>query len=231
MRPGAFGSAATKLLNNKVELTVDAELGSVWRETPRAVLEGGSVDSVTSHLFGVMLGHRLITDTGFQVRRLRLGEQMGGSPQATQALAWVGADFALWTNFAHEASGQTLDEDLLRPTYLADSAVIAYRHYELWGETNTMFSDRMSLANRASIDELSIVARKALAHGRLAVEAHAGGGRDWVRELFLSRVGGSLWIAPTSRSRLSLSFDLSKESTRALSGQRRSGWMTYHVDL
>ncbi len=231
LRPGAFGSAATKLLNNRIELTVDGELGSVWRETPRAVLEGGNVDSVTSHVFGILFGHRLITDTGVQVRRLRIAEQMDGSPQATQALAWIGADFALWTDFAHEASGQTLDDDLLRPTYLADSVVVAYRHYELWGATNTLFSDRMSLANRASIDEVSIVARKALARGRLAIAANAGGGRDWVRDLFLSRVGGSLWIAPSSRSRLSLSFDVSKESTRALSGERRTGWMTYHVDL
>lgn len=231
LRPGAFGSAATKLLNNQIELTIDGELGSVWRETPRAVLEGGNVDSLTSHVFGVLLGHRLVIDTGFQLRRLRLEEQMDGSPQATQALVWAGADFALWTDFAHEASGQTLDDDLLRPTYLADSVVVAYRHYELWGETNPMFNDRMSLANRASIDEVSIIARKALARGRFAVSAQAGGGRDWVRELFLSRVGGSLWIAPSSRSRLSVSFDLAKESTRALSGERRSGWMTYHVDL
>lgn len=231
IQPGGFGSVATQLLGGHVELRLDAELGSVWRETPRAVLEGGSVDSVTSHFFGVLLGHRLVTDTGVQLRRLQLDPTMAGTANAMQALLWTGADLALWTDFSSQATGESLDDDLLRPTYLADSVVAAYRHYELWGESNTMFSDRMSMANRASIDELSMVARKAIADGRVAVEAHAGGGRDWARQLFISRAGGSIWIAPTTRSRLSLSVDLVKESARALQGERRSGWMTYHVDL
>jgi len=231
MRPGAFGSAGTKLAGGAFQFGIDAELGSVWRETPRAVLEGGNVDSTTAHFYGVLLGHRLVTDTGAQVRRLRLDETMAGTPNATQALIWTGADLALWTNFASQATGESLDDDLLRPTYLADSVVVSYRHYELWGASNAMFDRRMSLADRASIDEVSFVARKAILDGRIALEARAGGGRDWIRALFLSRAGGALWIAPTSRSRLSISFDLAKESTRALTGERRSGWMTYHVDL
>ncbi len=231
MQPGAFGSVATKLLDGHVELKIDAELGSVWRETPRAVLEGGSVDSTTAHVFGVLFGRRLVTDSGVQLRRLELDPTMTGTPNATQALVWTGADLVLWTDFSSQATGESLDDDLLRPTFLADSAVLSYRHYELWGESNEMFVNRMSMANRASIDELSFVARKAIFSGRIAAELHVGGGRDWVRELFLSRAGGSLWIAPTTRSRLSVSVDLAKESARALEGARRSGWMTYHVDL
>lgn len=231
MQPGGFGSVSTQLLAGHVELRLDAEVGSVWRETPRAVLEGGSVDSTTAHMFGVLFGHRLVTDTGVQLRRLQLDETMTGTPNATQALLWTGADLVLWSDFSSEATGQSLDDDLLRPTYLADSAVVAYRHYEMWGESNEMFSERMSMANRASIDELSVVARKAIASGRIAIEVRGGGGRDWARQLFLTRAGGSIWIAPTTRSRLSVSIDLAKESARALEGARRSGWMTYHVDL
>ena len=231
MRPGAFASGGATVLDGHLQVTVDGELRSVWRETPRAILEGGSVDGVTTHLFGVGLGHRLVTDTGVQLRRLQLEETMGGTPTARQALAWTGADLALWTNFSSEAAGESLDDNLQHPTYLADSAVISYRHYEMWGDTDPMFSARMSLADRASIDDVSFIARKALLRGRLAIEARAGGGRDWVRELYLTRAGASIWIAAGSRSRLTLSFDVAKESTGALTGERRSGWMTYHVDL
>ncbi len=101
---------------------------------------------------------------------------MNGSATAKQLLAWTGADLAVWTDYAHQAEGESLDDQLLRPTYLADSAVISYRHYEMWGESNAMFSARMSFAARASIDEVSVVARKALVHGRLALEARLGGG-------------------------------------------------------
>ena len=231
VRPGAFGSAGATVLGGHLQIAVDAELDSVWRETPRAILEGGSVDGATTHLFGVLLSNRLIIDTGVQARRLRLEDTMAGSPTAKQVLAWTGADFALWTNFSHEAVGESLDDELQRPTYLADSAVISYRHYEMWGDANPMFLARLSLADRASIDDVSFVARKALVHGRLAFEARVGGGRDWVRELFLSRAGASIWIAPSARSRLTFSFDVAKESTGALTGERRSGWMAYHVDL
>lgn len=231
LRPGAFASGGATLLGGHLQLTVDSELGSVWRETPRAILEGGSVDGVTTHVFGVFLGNRVVTDTGVLLRRLGLQDTMGGSPIARQALAWTGADVALWTNYSSQASGESLDDALLHPTYLADSAVISYRHYELWGDTDPMFAARMALADRARIDDVSLVARKALAHGRLAFEAHVGGGRDWIRALYLSRAGASIWFAAGSGSRLTVSFDLAKESTGALTGERRSGWVAYHVDL
>ncbi|CAN5694475.1 hypothetical protein BH11MYX3_BH11MYX3_20250 [soil metagenome] len=231
LRPAVFASVGAAALAGHLQLTVDGELGSLWNETPRAVLEGGRVDSVTAHVFGAFFGNRLVTDTGAYVRRLQLAETMPGSATSQHVLAWAGADLALWTNFSKQASGESLDDKLLQPTYLADSAVLSYRHYEMWGETNPMFAARLSFADRASIDEVSVVARKALARGRLAFEARVGGGRDWVRELYLSHTGVSIWIAASTRSRLTLSFDLAKESTTALTGERRSGWMAYHVDL
>ncbi len=230
-RPAAFGSATTKLLDGHLQLAVDGELGSVWHETPRAVLEGGRVDGVTAHAYGIFARNRIVTDTGVQVRRLALEEEMAGSATAHQVLAWAGLDVALWTNFGSQAAGESLDDDLLRPAYLADSIVLSYRHYEMWGDTSSMFASRIGLADRASIDEVSAVARKAFAAGRFAVDVHGGAGRDWARELYLTRVGGAVWLAAGSRSRLTLSFDLAKESTGAFTGERRSGWMAYHVDL
>jgi hypothetical protein len=136
-----------------------------------------------------------------------------------------------WTNYAHEARGEILDDDLLHPTYAADSAVISYRHYELSGRSDPMFQSRLSLSDRASMDELSATFRKVLLHGVLAVDARGGFGRDWVRELYMGRGGVAVWVSPTSRSRLSLSFELARESVHAFTGERRTGWMNYHVDL
>lgn len=228
---GAFGSVNSKVLDGHAELGLDAELGSTWRETPRAIVEAGRVDAVTTHIFGTLLGGRLVTDTGAQVRQLRLGEPMGESALASQVLLWGGADVALWTNFSHEAAGETLDDELLHPASFSDSVVIGYRHYELWAESDARFAARLSLADRGSIDELSLTARKAVARGRVAFEARGGGGRDWQRNLLLARAGIALWLATSVRSRFSLTLDFAKESAHALTGDRRSGWMTYHVDL
>ena len=228
--PAAFASGSVALANGHLQLALDGQLGSLWHETPRAVLEGGRVDGATTHVFGAFLGNRVVTDTGVQVRRFRL-DAMDASPSSSQVLAWAGADVAVWTDFANEAAGESLDNELVQPTYLADSVVLSYRHYEMWGDTSPMFAARLSLAERAQIDQVSVVARKALLRGRLAIEAHAAGGRDWARDLNLSSAGAALWLGTTSRSRLSVSFDVAKESTGALTGERRAGWMAYHVDL
>lgn len=231
LAPGAFGSLSSGRLARHLMIVVDGELASVWRETPRAVFEGGRVDAAAAHLYGTALGDRLIIDTGLQARRLRLTRDGGATPGASQLLGWAGADVVAWRDFTREARGQILDDDLLRPTFIADSVVVGYRHYELAGDSDAMFMARLPLADRASIDEVSLTLRKVLAGGRVTVEARGGIGRDWARELNLARGGVSLWLSPGARSRISLSFDLAKESVRAFEGERRTGWGTYHVDL
>lgn len=229
--PGVTAGVSSGLLAGHLTLTLDAEAGTMWRETPRAVFEGGRVDGATSHAFISLLDQKLILDSGVQARQLTLTADGMGVPDARQLLAWTGADYVAWANFAHEARGQMLDDSLLHPTFAADSAVISYRHYELIGETDEMFASRMSLANRASIDELSVTLRKVFFKGALALDARGGFGRDWVRELYLGRGGVAMWLSPTTRSRLSLSFELARESVNAFVGERRTGWMNYHVDL
>jgi tetratricopeptide (TPR) repeat protein len=229
--PGGLAGASTGLLAGHVTLTIDGEAHTVWRETPRAVFEGGRVDGATSHVFVSLLNQKVIVDSGVQMRRLTLSPEMMGTPDAQQLLAWTGADVIAWTNFAHEARGEILDDDLLHPTYAADSAVISYRHYELSGRTDPMFQSRLALSDRASMDEVSATFRKVLLRGAIALDARAGFGRDWVRELYMGRGGVAIWVSPTSRSRLSLSFELARESVHAFTGERRTGWMNYHVDL
>ncbi len=229
--PGGLAGASTGRLAGHVTLTIDGEAHTVWRETPRAVFEGGRVDGATSHVFVSLLNQKVIVDSGVQMRRLTLSPDEMGTPDAQQLLAWTGADVIAWTNFAHEARGEILDDDLLHPTYAADSAVISYRHYELSGRTDPMFQSRLALSDRASMDEVSATFRKVLLQGVLALDARAGFGRDWVRELYMGRGGVAIWVSPTSRSRLSLSFELARESVHAFTGERRTGWMNYHVDL
>jgi tetratricopeptide (TPR) repeat protein len=227
---GAFVSATSGLLAEHVTLTLDGELHTRWRETPGTLFEGGRTSGMTGHVFFTGLGRRLVIDTGAQARQLELAAEMG-RPTAEQLLVWGGADYIAWADFTREARGQILDDELLHPTFAADSAVIGYRHYELFGASDAAFGRRLSLAERASIDELSVTLHKIFADGALAIEGRGGFGRDWARDLYLSRGGLAVWISPTPRSRLSLSFDLARESVRALAGERRTGWMNYHVDL
>lgn len=228
---GTFASIATAEVWSHLKLTFDGEFGSVWHETPKVELERGIVDGATVHAYGVALDHRLVIDTGVQARRLRLEGMGNDEPSARQLLGWAGADFVAWRDFAHEASGQILDENLLYPTYAADSAVVSYRHYELDNHSDAMFDSRLSIAPRASIDDVSATARKVVAGGRIAGELRAGLGWDRIRQLTMAHGGGSLWLAPTRSSRIAVSFDLAKETVGSFEGQRRIGWMTYHVDL
>ncbi len=228
--PGVTASASSGLLANLVTFTLDAEAGVTWRETPRTVFEAGRSDGLAGHVY-LTPASRLVFDGGAHVRRLRIAPDAGITPRSAQLLAWAGADYALWRNFGREARGQFLDEELLRPMFAADSIIVGYRHYEMWGDTDQMFAARLALADRASIDELSLTLRKVLARGAVTIEGRGGFGRDWVRDLYLSRGSVSLWISPATRQRLSLSFDLARESVRTFAGERRTGSVTYHVDL
>lgn len=228
--PGAFGGIRYTL-GDHIELGFDGELNTLWRETPRAVLEGGYNDSATAHLWGFAAGRRLVLDSGAQVRRLHLSSEQMADASSTQVFAWGGADYAIWRDFSAQAVGEVLDDTLLQPTFLASSIVASYRHYESFSSSNAAFTDRLAIAERASIDEASLTVRRAAFAGRLALEARTGLGYDWARELWLARGGLSLWIAAGADSRFSLTFDLAKESAQAIEGQRLSGGMTYHVDL
>jgi tetratricopeptide (TPR) repeat protein len=227
---GAIASASSGLLFSHLKLAIDGQLHSVWHETPVVELEGGSFDAITARGDGVLLDNRLVIEAGAQARQFRLAGATSDA-SARQELAWAGADFVVWRNFAHEARGQILDDTLLHATYTADSAVVSYRHYEVTDRADQMFDARLALAPRASIDEVSAVARKVVARGRIAAEVRAGFGHDWIRQLAIAHGGASLWLALGSSSRLALSFDLAKESIGTFQGERRGGWVSYHVDL
>ena len=228
--PGAFASVTSGLIAEHITLGAEAEAGGLWRETPRAVFEAARNYSATGHLYISALGRRIVVDSGVLARQLRMLADHG-APSANQVLLWTGVDALVWSNFKNQARGEILDDELQRATFAADSAVISYRHYELFGVTDPMFASRLSLADRASIAEVSGTARKVLAKGALLLEGRAGFGRDWARDLWLQRAAAAIWLSPSSSSRLSLAFEFARESVHALAGERRTGMVNYHVDL
>lgn len=215
-----------------LELSLDTEANALWRETPRSLLEGGRTTGATVHVYGIALGSRLILDTGAQLRRLTL-PALGAGPGtiASQRLGWAGLDVVLWTDFEHALDGEILDDDMLRPVHLAGGVVAGFRHFELGSDVPPAFMQRIAMVERASIDQGSLTAREALAHGRLGVELRGVLGWDHSREVAISRVGGSLLATPTRSSRISLSLDLGVESPTGFRGQVRTGWVSYHADL
>jgi hypothetical protein len=214
-----------------LELSLDAAVNALWRETPRSLLEGGRTTGATVHAYGIALGSRLIIDSGAQGRRLVLQGPAGPDPTASQVLGWTGLDAVLWVDHEHALDGEILDDDMLRPAHLAGALVAGYRHFELWSDAQPGFTQRIAMAPRASIDEGTLTARKIFAGGRLGVELRSLLGWDHAREVAISRIGGSLLATPTRSSRISLSLDLGVESPTGFRGQTRTGWVSYHADL
>ncbi len=230
-KPAAFGSVRRTLFDRHVEVGIDGELNEVWRDAPLVELEGGTVDSVTGHVWANAVGHRLVIDTGAQLRGMQFMAEGMGDPSALQAHVWAGADWQLWGDASKQAAGEILDDDLLRPTFLASSVIASYRHHEVFASTNAAFTARLALPDHASVDEAALALRGALRDGQLAVELHGGLAYDRTRQLWIASGNAALWIATGGSSRLSLTFDLASEGDFALSGKRLSGGTTYHVDL
>ncbi len=223
-------------LGKLVKVDLRGENDAQWNDASIAVHEGGSVTSLTGHVFVTPIPstQRFLIDSGAQVRKLRL-ETLGGTPAArptaSQTLMWVGADIVLWHDSSRILPGQILDDDLLRNTEIADSVTLSYRHYELYGESDPTFLARIALVDRSSADIGSLVARTTLDTQWLALAVRAGMGYDRARGRTLSQTGASLFAMVTARSRLMLSYDLARETSVGLAGTRHTGWLTYHADL
>jgi tetratricopeptide (TPR) repeat protein len=215
-----------------LELSLDAEVNALWRETPSNLLDGGHTTGATVHAYAIALGSRLIIDSGAQGRRLVLPGLVGGpDPTASQVLGWTGLDAVLWVDHEHALGGEILDDGMRWPAQLASALVAGYRHFELWSDAQPEFTRRIAVASRASIDVGTLTARKVFAGGRLGVELRSLLGWDHAREVAISRIGGSLLVTPTRSSRISLSLDLGVESPTGFRGQTRTGWVSYHADL
>jgi hypothetical protein len=173
----------------------------------------------------------VLMDAGVQLRRLSIDPQDpgGGRPQAGQQLFFAGIDFNLWSAAARTVRGEVLDEHLGRRAYLTDAGVLAYRHFELFTEATPDF--RIALAPRASINNGTLIIRKALADGRVGFDLHGGLGYDSARLRVLTQGGAGLVLAASWKSRLTASYDLTHESATGIPGTLQIAWLSYHADL
>ncbi len=219
-------------IGSNIQVSAHADYDEQWAESPITIQEGGTTDGVTGHFFLFPRNRRLLLDAGTQLRRLTLAPRIGDmEPHADQALFFAGGDLVLWNNPTHLLRGEFVDERLIRRSYLNDAGILSYRHYQLFTDSDPAFDTRIALARRASIDNLSIVIRKVLANGHVGIDLRGGGGYDNERRRTLMQAGVSFLIAPTWSSRVSLSYDMSRETATGLSGTLHTGWVTYHVDL
>jgi hypothetical protein len=201
-----------------------------WNEAPVTVHEGGTMSGATGHLYLFPKDHVVLFDGGAQARQLRLSAQgTPDAPKANQLLVWGGVDFNLWTVPARAVHAESLDERLVRRVYLNDAGVLAYRHYELVTHADPDF--RIALAPRASIDNGTLIIRKALFGGRVGIDLHGGGGYDHLRDHTLFQAGGAFVLAASWSTRLTASYDLAHETATGLPGTLHIGWLTFHADI
>jgi tetratricopeptide (TPR) repeat protein len=211
-------------------LNVHGALNEQWNDAPVTIHEGGTVTGVTGRLNFFPKSRRILFDSGMQARRLGLAPQGGAAgPAALQYLGWAGVDFNLWASPSKLIRNESMDERLVRRTYLVNSAVIAYRHYELWNDLGPGF--RIALAPRGSVDNGSLILRQTFFGGRAGIDLRGGAGYDNQRQKLLAQAGGSLVVAASWAHRVLLSYDMAHETYTGIPGTLHIGWVTYHADL
>ena len=226
---GALAEGAANL-GTHVNINIATYLNEQWNEAPITVHEGGTMTGGTGHLYLYPKSRVVLFDGGAQARQLRLSQEgTPGPPKANQLLVWGGVDFNLWAQPTRVVRAEALDERLVRRVYLNDAGVLAYRHYELVTHADPDF--RISLAPRASIDNGTLIIRKALADGRIGFDIHGGGGYDNIRDHVLVQAGGAFVMALSWSTRLLASYDLFHETATGLPGTLQIGWLTFHADL
>jgi len=228
----AFGGQAEGAadFSQHANVNIATYLNEQWNEAPITVHEGGTTTGATGHLYLYPKSRIVNLDTGAQVRRLSINAQgTPDRPTASQLLTWAGIDFNLWASHNRVVRAEALDERMVRRTYLTDAGVLAYRHYELWTDSSPDF--RISLAPRASINNGTLIIRKALAGGRVGFDLHGGGGYDTVQRHVLAQAGAVFVLALSWRARLQASYDLAHETATGLPGTLQIGWLTLHADI
>jgi tetratricopeptide (TPR) repeat protein len=228
---GAQGELDAPILSF-AQVNVHGDLNEQWNEAPITVHEGGTTTGGIGHLYLFPKNRVVMFDGGAQLRRLSLAAR-DGVPDATasQVMYWGGIDFNLWASPTRIVRGESLDERLVRRTYLADAGVLAYRHYELHSDISPEFSQRIALAPRSSIDNGTLIIRKALFSGRGGFDIHGGGGYDHIRERVLAQAGAAIVFAASWSTRFVASYDMAHETATGLPGTLQIAWLSVHADL
>jgi tetratricopeptide (TPR) repeat protein len=213
-----------------MQVNANAAVDEQWNESPVTVEKGGTQTGGIAHLFLFPKSRVVLLDTGAAARRLTLVQQVPGpAPIANQFTAWAGIDFNLWASPNRVVRGEGLDERMVRRTYLNDAGVLAFRHYELVTHASPTFS--ISLAPRQSVNNGTLVLRKALGDGRVGVDLHGGGGYDNARAHLLAQAGASVIVAISWSTRVLASYDVSRDTATGLTGTFQVAWLSLHADL
>jgi tetratricopeptide (TPR) repeat protein len=215
-----------------LQVNLHLDVNEQWNDAPVTIHEGGTMTGATGHVYLFPRSRVVLVDSGAQVRRLGLSPLQAGdaTPTANQALFWTGIDFNLWSDASGLVRGESLDERMVRARPLNDAGVLAYRHYENFASLSRNF--RVSLYPRDSIDNGTLILRKAFAHGRAGAELHGGFGYDNAQNQVLAQAGGVLVVASTWSTRLTVSYDwIHQTATVGLPGTLQIGWVAFHADL
>ncbi len=214
-----------------LQLQLTSELAMPWRESVSTIVQGGAVDSLQLDAYSTPFSDKVVFGVTGRARRLGLSP-MPEEPNlsAQQLFGAGGVDLVLWADPDHVVPGEILDDEMLWPVGMASSAVLSYRHYELFSDDP--FGQRLVLVTRSQIDETSGAYRQTLGKGgAVAFEVRGGIGYDWARNVQQWRGGASLLLSPTMNTRFTLAYDASSESGTGLAGRRHTGWIMLHVDL
>ncbi|HEY4393265.1 MAG TPA: hypothetical protein VGP64_04355 [Polyangia bacterium] len=218
-------------LSGFAQVNVHLDLNEQWNDAPVTIHEGGTMTGGTGHLYLFPKSRVVLLDTGAQLRYLSLRPLESGDPTpvTSQKLFWGGIDFNLWSDSKQIVRGESLDERMVRQHALNDAGVLAYRHYENFADVPPNF--RISLQSRNSIDNGTLILRKAFLAGRAGIEAHGGGGYDNAQNQALVQAGGVLLVASSWSTRLTISYDYIHQTTTGLPGTLQIGWVAFHADL
>jgi len=211
-----------------------AEVETPWDEAAVTVLRGGRTTAAEGHLYSHSFSRRLLLQAGArrrQVSILSADPRSTSRPKAWQSLWLAGADIVLWSKPGASVRGEMLDEALIEPTTLASALALAYRHYDVSSRPTPEFASLIGLAPRGSVDEGSVATTLVSPRGNLGLELRAGLARDSEREARVWRAGGGLIWAPKPATRFALRYEEANEVASGLVGQRRTGWLSFHVDL
>jgi len=220
-------------LGPSFEAEVRAEAQTPWDEAAITLLRGGRTTAAEGHLYSHLFSRRLLLQAGARGRELSVlaaDPLSTRRPKAWQSLWIAGTDVVLWREPGAAVRGEMLDEALIAPTTLSSAMTLAYRHYEVSTRTTPEFGSVIGLVPRGSVDELSAAMTVAAPRGNLGLELCTGLARDSAREARAWRAGGSLVWAPTSATRFALGYEGASEVASGLVGQRRAGWLSFHVD-
>ena len=232
---GVGGAIAGRApIGRSLEAEWSAELETPWDEAAVTVLRGGRTTAAAGQLYSHWFSRRLLLQAGARRRRLTILAAEPSSarrPEAWQSLRVAGADVVLWSKPGAAVRGEMLDEALMAPATLSSALTLAYRHYDVTTRTTPGFAALIGLAPRGSVDEGSVTTTVASPRGHLGLELRAGLARDSARQTRMWRGGGGLIWAPAPTTRFAVSYEEATEVATGLVGQRRAGWLSFHVDL